>query len=132
MRKTSAVLKIEAEDEKLDIGLDAKYLTEITADLSDILAATYRLTIKSHLYHWNVVGPLFKPLQATEGYNRQGNSFVWDSFEVLPGEPGEIAVGRVAIVCRCEEATATACVYATVSDATGEIESSELKLAFRL
>jgi len=39
--------------------------------LSDILAATYRLTIKSHLYHWNVVGPLFKPLHelTEEHYN---------------------------------------------------------------
>ncbi len=48
-----------------------KYLTKISAQLSDILAATYRLTIKSHLYHWNVVGPLFKPLHelTEEHYN---------------------------------------------------------------
>src|SRR5690606_28155489 len=39
--------------------------------LSNILAVTYRLTIKSHLYHWNVVGPLFRPLHelTEEHYN---------------------------------------------------------------
>jgi starvation-inducible DNA-binding protein len=39
--------------------------------LSGILAGTYQLTIKSHIYHWNVVGPLFKPLHelTEEHYN---------------------------------------------------------------
>lgn len=71
MSGISAVLNVEAHDEKLDIGLDEKYLTKISAELSDILAATYRLTIKSHLYHWNVVGPLFKSLHelTEEHYN---------------------------------------------------------------
>ncbi len=62
MSGVSNVLKVQTHDEKLDIGLDDKYLTKVSAELSEILAATYRLTIKSHLYHWNVVGPLFKSL----------------------------------------------------------------------
>lgn len=71
MAGVSAVLKPDVHDEKLDIGLADKYCSEISADLSDILAATYRLTIKSHVYHWNVVGPLFKPLHelTEEHYN---------------------------------------------------------------
>lgn len=71
MSGISAVLNVEAHDERIDIGLDDKYLTKISAELSDILAATYRLMIKSHLYHWNVVGPLFKPLHelTEEHYN---------------------------------------------------------------
>ncbi|MNT49527.1 Antigen TpF1 [compost metagenome] len=43
----------------------------MAAALSDILADTYKLVIKSHIYHWNVVGPLFKPLHelTEEHYN---------------------------------------------------------------
>lgn len=36
--------------------------------LADVLADTYRLTFKTHAYHWNVEGPLFFSLhQLTEG-----------------------------------------------------------------
>ncbi|OIQ28933.1 MAG: DNA starvation/stationary phase protection protein [Alphaproteobacteria bacterium MedPE-SWcel] len=31
----------------------------IAEGLSDVLADTYRLTLKTHIYHWNVEGPLF-------------------------------------------------------------------------
>lgn len=71
MANVSAVLKPETRREKFDTGLADKYRKDISADLSAILASTYKLTIKSHLYHWNVVGPLFKPLHelTEEHYN---------------------------------------------------------------
>ena len=47
--------------EPLKIGLDAEFRAEMSQRLSGILANTYQLTIKTHIYHWNVVGPLFKP-----------------------------------------------------------------------
>lgn len=62
MTSTVAVLAPEPHVEKMDIGLDAKYRKEMAQSLTDILVSTYRLTIKSHVYHWNVVGPLFLPL----------------------------------------------------------------------
>ncbi len=31
----------------------------VTDGLSEVLADTYRLVMKSHVYHWNVTGPLF-------------------------------------------------------------------------
>jgi len=63
MPHASAVLKTEPKSvDKIDIGLDAKYCDQACAALTDILAANYRLLIKTHVYHWNVVGPLFKPL----------------------------------------------------------------------
>jgi starvation-inducible DNA-binding protein len=70
-RSATAVLKPVSHDERPDIGLDDAYLTEMSEKLSEILAATYRLTVKSHIYHWNVVGPLFKPLHdlTEEHYN---------------------------------------------------------------
>jgi starvation-inducible DNA-binding protein len=62
MATASAVLKHKSHDENINIGLKKAYRDSIAESLSQILAATYRLTIKSHIYHWNVVGPLFKPL----------------------------------------------------------------------
>lgn len=63
MPQASAVLKSEPKSvAKIDIGLDAKYCAQASEALTGILAANYRLLIKTHVYHWNVVGPLFKPL----------------------------------------------------------------------
>lgn len=71
MAAVSEVLKPEAHSEKIDTGLETRYRRDMSKRLSTILAATYALTIKSHVYHWNVVGPLFKPLHdlTEEHYN---------------------------------------------------------------
>lgn len=62
MAQAASVLKPKVKDEEFDIGLKKAYRQQMAAALSDILADTYKLVIKSHIYHWNVVGPLFKPL----------------------------------------------------------------------
>ncbi len=63
MPQTSIALKSEPQAvTRLDIGLDPKYCDRASEALTGILAANYRLLIKTHVYHWNVVGPLFKPL----------------------------------------------------------------------
>ena len=62
MAGTAAVLKPEPHTQKISIGLDARYRKQMSESLTEILASTYKLTIKSHVYHWNVVGPLFLPL----------------------------------------------------------------------
>jgi starvation-inducible DNA-binding protein len=62
MASVSPTLKPVVHDDVFDTGLDSAYRKKMASSLSHILAATYRMTIKSHLYHWNVVGPLFKPL----------------------------------------------------------------------
>ncbi|WP_104668528.1 Dps family protein [Ensifer adhaerens] len=71
MKQTAAVLKPKVRDEEFDIGLTKAYRQQMATALSDILADTYKLVIKSHIYHWNVVGPLFKPLHelTEEHYN---------------------------------------------------------------
>lgn len=43
-------------------GMDDSVREELAKGLSGVLADTYELTVKSHLYHWNVVGPLFKSI----------------------------------------------------------------------
>jgi starvation-inducible DNA-binding protein len=62
MAQAATVLSKKARDVIMKTGLADKYRKNICEQLSGILAATYQLTIKSHIYHWNVVGPLFQPL----------------------------------------------------------------------
>ncbi|MDN3718226.1 ferritin-like domain-containing protein [Roseibium salinum] len=62
MAHVSEALKPKARDQELRNGLEPEYCEKMSTLLSDTLVSTYQLLIKSHLYHWNVVGPLFKPL----------------------------------------------------------------------
>ncbi|WP_407343742.1 Dps family protein [Pengzhenrongella phosphoraccumulans] len=48
----------------IDIGIPAAKLTDIVAGLSKVLADSYTLYLKTHNYHWNVVGPMFLSLHA--------------------------------------------------------------------
>lgn len=59
----SSVLTIETpRTDTVQTGIDEEVREQLAKHLSVILAETYMLTIKSHLYHWNVVGPMFKPI----------------------------------------------------------------------
>ena len=71
MTARTQVLKPVSANDRMHSGLEAAYRKKMASSLTDILAATYRLTIKSHIYHWNVVGPIFKPLHelTEEHYN---------------------------------------------------------------
>jgi starvation-inducible DNA-binding protein len=46
----------------IDIGIDESERKEIAAGLARLLADTYSLYLKTHNYHWNVVGPMFNTL----------------------------------------------------------------------
>jgi len=56
---TQAVLKPELSKEQVSTGIDADSRRQIAEALSSVLTDTYYLVIKTHIYHWNVVGPLF-------------------------------------------------------------------------
>lgn len=47
---------------EVNIGVDAEKRKEIAAGLSNLLADTYTLYLKTHNYHWNVKGPMFQTL----------------------------------------------------------------------
>jgi starvation-inducible DNA-binding protein len=47
---------------KMDIGISEKDRQEIASRLSNLLADSYTLYLKTHNYHWNVTGPLFNTL----------------------------------------------------------------------
>ena len=62
MAQAAAVLQPKSHEESMSIGLDGNYRKDMSESLTAILAGTYGMIIKNHVYHWNVVGPLFKPL----------------------------------------------------------------------
>ena len=47
---------------RIDIGIDTADREAIADGLSRLLADTYTLYLKTHNYHWNVVGPMFNTL----------------------------------------------------------------------
>jgi starvation-inducible DNA-binding protein len=46
----------------VDIGIPDEQLDRIIHGLSRVLADSYTLYLKTHSYHWNVVGPMFHSL----------------------------------------------------------------------
>lgn len=57
----------------------------------------------------------FKPVGASDGYKRNGTVLYWENQSVP-----EDSLGRYAIDCLCQEVTANACFYATVTDTSGQ------------
>src|ERR1700742_4058129 len=47
---------------EIDIGIEKSAREKIAIALSQVLADTYVLYLKTHAYHWNVTGPLFASL----------------------------------------------------------------------
>lgn len=46
----------------INIGIEEMDRREIAQGLSNILADTYTLYLKTHNFHWNVTGPMFRTL----------------------------------------------------------------------
>ena len=69
MTSATNVLNVKPHKEAVHTGIDDADRKIIAKALSGILTDTYLLVIKSHVYHWNVVGPLFQPIhEMTEGH----------------------------------------------------------------
>ncbi len=47
---------------QINIGISEKDRKEIVDGLSNLLADTYTLYLKTHNFHWNVIGPMFNSL----------------------------------------------------------------------
>lgn len=56
---TQAALKVAQANEDVSTGIEEAAREKIAKALSAVLTDTYFLVIKSHIYHWNVVGPMF-------------------------------------------------------------------------
>lgn len=66
-----AALKAELANENLSTGIGDDAREKIAEALSGVLTDTYFLVIKTHIYHWNVVGPMFHAIHemSEEQYN---------------------------------------------------------------
>ena len=51
-----------ATTEPMDTGLSEKLRTHFARELSGVLDDVYSLMVQTHVYHWNVRGPLFEPI----------------------------------------------------------------------
>jgi starvation-inducible DNA-binding protein len=62
---------IDRKVQTMDIGIDAAARKAIIEKLSRLLADSYTLYLKTHNFHWNVTGPLFRELHLMfeEQYN---------------------------------------------------------------
>lgn len=71
MTSTAAAISKPPKKENVDTGIAAKDRERIAKDLGQILGDTYMLLVKTHVYHWNVVGPIFLPIHelTEEHYN---------------------------------------------------------------
>src|SRR5919112_1845542 len=62
---------VEVKAVPIDIGINETDRREIAAGLSSLLADTFTLYLKTHNFHWNVTGPMFRTLHVMfeEQYN---------------------------------------------------------------
>ncbi len=51
---------MNAKVSPIEIGIDDESRKAIAEGLSQLLADTYTLYLKTHNYHWNVTGPMFR------------------------------------------------------------------------
>ncbi|MEX0778645.1 MAG: Dps family protein [Balneolales bacterium] len=63
--------KTESRASEVNIGINERHRDEISDGLSNLLADTYTIYLKSQNYHWNVTGPQFHSLHEMfeEHYN---------------------------------------------------------------
>lgn len=68
---TAQILKAKTKDEKVATGLSDEVRESVAELLGEVLGNTIILQVKTQVYHWNVVGPLFYPLHklTEEHYN---------------------------------------------------------------
>ena len=64
----------------LDIGIPEKDREAIAQGLNKLLADTYVLYLKTHAFHWNVVGPMFQTLHLM--FETQYNE-LWTSTDLI-------------------------------------------------
>lgn len=56
---TTAALKSTPKADAVKTGLDASYRKDMSARLVEVLGDTMVLMVKTQVFHWNVVGPVF-------------------------------------------------------------------------
>lgn len=122
-------LKVIPTSEKVKTGVTDT--ASIANGLCDVLADTYRLTFKTHAYHWNVTGPIFYSVhKLTEGQYEDMFAAA-DELAERVRALGELAPMRMADIIersRVEDAEGTPSTGEMVEDLARDHE----RLAHRL
>jgi starvation-inducible DNA-binding protein len=63
-RRAARVASAASTGPDIDIGIERKDREMVAEGLSQLLADTYTLYLKTHNFHWNVTGPMFQTLHA--------------------------------------------------------------------
>lgn len=146
MSKATQVLKPKPHADKMDVGLSDGDRKELAGGLSDILIDTYRLLIKTHIYHWNVVGPLFHAIHVLteEQYNTlfEATDIIAERVRALGyhaptghgadaaveiGAPGRSAMEMVEdLIVDHEEAVKKMRVVATRAEEKGDLVTTDM------
>ena len=61
-RRVARVASASPTGPDIDIGIERKDRETVAEGLSQLLADTYTLYLKTHNFHWNVTGPMFQTL----------------------------------------------------------------------
>jgi starvation-inducible DNA-binding protein len=71
---------VEKTAPDIDIGIDADDRRAVAEGLSHLLADTFTLYLKTHSFHWNVTGKMFRTLHTMfeEQYNE-----LWQALDVI-------------------------------------------------
>jgi starvation-inducible DNA-binding protein len=106
--------------------LEATKFATVTNILADALADTYRLVLKSHIYHWNVTGPLFVSLHAM---TEEHYTDMFTAADVLAeriralGKPATISVADLTAGPEAREADASLTAEEMIRDLLSDHEA---------
>ncbi|MCB1519265.1 MAG: DNA starvation/stationary phase protection protein [Hyphomicrobiaceae bacterium] len=118
-------LAVKTSIEKVETGLPAKERKKIAENLGTVLGDTYTLLVKTHVYHWNVVGPLFLPLhELTEAhYNDlfQAADTIAERIRSL-GFPAPMTLASIDRKSKLDGNTGSETAAAMVDDLVGDHE----------
>lgn len=91
-----------------DTGIEPADQAKIAKGLAEALGDTYTLLIKTHVYHWNVVGPLFVPLhELLEAHYRDlfdATDEIAERIRAL-GQPAPVSFAKMAALADVKEET---------------------------
>lgn len=94
---------------RIDTGIDGSDRAQVADALVRVLATSYTLLVKSHVYHWNIVGPLFIPIhELTEQHYKD----LFEAVDVIAeriralGKPAPLSFAELLGKASVEEETA--------------------------
>lgn len=111
--------------------LDSAKIASVINALNEVLADTYRLVLKSQIYHWNVTGPLFVPLH---DMTEQQYTDMFDAVDVLAeriralGKPAMISAENLAAGPNGRDADASLTADGMIRDLLSDHEALAVRM----